>query len=185
MRRALTLILITFVLSGCGIKSVFHREPPPVESEVVREADWKMDFEDVYFLDARNGWIVSAAGTIIHTSDGGKNWELILSISRNTGVSDIAFDPRDPDLIYATSYQRRRHVWTLVAGGPESAIYKSLDGGRTWKKIVKGLPSADLGRIGITVSPQKPDVIYAIVAAAWDESGFFRSDDPLGILSFS
>lgn len=133
---------------------------------------------DVVYVAAQGPlWAKGGDRGLYKTIDGGKNWELILSISENTGVSDIVFDPRDSDVIYATSYQRRRHVWTLVAGGPESAIYKSLDGGKTWKKIVKGLPTVDLGRIGIAVSPQQPDVVYAIVAAAWDESGFFRSDD--------
>lgn len=122
-------------------------------------------------------WAEGGDRGLYKTVDGGKNWESILSISKNTGVSDIAFDPRDPDVIYATSYQRRRHVWALVAGGPESAIYKSPDGGGTWKKIIKGLPTVDLGRIGIAVSPQRPDVVYAIVPAAWGESGFFRSSD--------
>ena len=133
---------------------------------------------DVVYVAAQGPlWAEGGDRGLYKTIDGGKNWELILSVSENTGVSDIVFDPRDSDVIYATSYQRRRHVWTLVAGGPESAIYKSLDGGRTWKKIVKGLPTVDLGRIGIAVSPQQSDVVYAIVAAAWDESGFFRSDD--------
>jgi len=133
---------------------------------------------DVVYAAAQGPlWAEGGDRGLYKTADGGKNWKLILFISENTGVSDIAFDPRDPDVIYATSYQRRRHVWTLAAGGPEAAIYKSLDGGATWKKIIKGLPTVDLGRIGIAVSPQQPDVIYATVPAAWGESGFFRSKD--------
>ncbi|MCP4653878.1 MAG: glycosyl hydrolase, partial [bacterium] len=84
-------------------------------------------------------------------------------------------DPRDPDVLYAASYQRRRRVWTLIAGGPESAIYKSYDGGESWKKLTRGLPEGAVGRIGLAVSPIDPDVVYATVAAAGDESGFFRS----------
>lgn len=133
---------------------------------------------DVVYVAAQGPlWAEGGDRGLYKTVDGGKDWELILSVSENTGISDIAFDPRDPDIIYATSYQRRRHVWTLAAGGPESAIYKSLDGGGTWKKIIKGLPTVDLGRIGIAVSPQQPDVVYATVPAAWGESGFFRSSD--------
>ncbi|MFN7940906.1 MAG: glycosyl hydrolase [Thermoanaerobaculia bacterium] len=111
------------------------------------------------------------------TLDLGKTWKKVLEISDNTGVSDIAFDPRDPDLLYAVAYQRRRHVWTLVDGGPESTIYKSSDGGASWKKAEKGLPAVDKGRIGIAVSPADPDTVYAIVEAEGDAGGFFRSTD--------
>ena len=92
-------------------------------------------------------------------------------------MTDIAFDPRDPDVVYAASYQRRRHVGLLIGGGPESAIYKTTDGGRTWKKLSNGLPTVDIGRIALAVSPQNPDIVYALVYAAGDESGFFRSAD--------
>ncbi|HUX07910.1 MAG TPA: glycosyl hydrolase [Acidobacteriota bacterium] len=135
------------------------------------------DSNVVYVASQGPLWAPGGDRGLYKTTDGGENWELVLEIGENTGVSDIAFDPRNPDVIYATSYQRRRHVWALVAGGPEAAIYKSYDGGKNWKKIVKGLPGTDLGRIGIAVSPQKPDVLYATVPASWGESGFFRSSD--------
>ncbi len=131
----------------------------------------------VYVASQGPLWAAGGERGLYKTIDGGTTWNPVLTISENTGVSDIAFDPRNSDVIYATSYQRRRHVWTLVAGGPESAIFKSTDAGQTWHKIVKGLPSVDLGRIGLTVSPQQPDVVYAIVPAAWGESGFYRSSD--------
>ncbi|NOY05849.1 MAG: glycosyl hydrolase, partial [Chlorobi bacterium] len=83
------------------------------------------------------------------TTDGGATWKAVLSVSENTGVTDIVMDPRNPDVLYAASYQRRRHVWTLINGGPESAIYKTTDGGETWKKLTSGLPSVDMGRIGL------------------------------------
>ena len=67
--------------------------------------------------------------------DGGKNWKAVLTISENTGVVDVALDPANPDILYAAAYQRRRHVYTLIDGGPESAIYKSTDAGATWKKL--------------------------------------------------
>jgi photosystem II stability/assembly factor-like uncharacterized protein len=112
------------------------------------------------------------------TTDGGKTWTAVLTISENTGVTDVAFDPRNPDLLYAASYQRRRHVWTLIDGGPESAIYKSTDAGKTWRKLERGLPKdVDLGRIGLAVSPADPDVVYAIIEAADDKGGVFRSTD--------
>ncbi len=111
------------------------------------------------------------------TVDGGKTWKQALKVDENTGVSDIALDPRDPDVIYATSYQRRRRVWTLIDGGPGSAVYKSTDGGATWNKIDRGLPAVDLGRIGLAVSPVNPDVVYALVEASDGKSGFYRSED--------
>jgi len=111
------------------------------------------------------------------TIDGGETWELSLEISEHTGVTDVALDPRNPDVVYAAAYQRARRVWTLIDGGPESAIYKSTDGGANWDKLTNGLPKVDLGRIGLAVSPADPDVVYAIVEAEGDESGFFRSID--------
>ena len=80
----------------------------------------------------------------------------ILHISDDTGVNEVWLDPRDPDLLYATSYQRRRHVWTLINGGPESASHKSTDGGATWRELENGLPEVDLGRIGLAISPVNP-----------------------------
>ncbi|TDF41962.1 glycosyl hydrolase [Alteromonadaceae bacterium M269] len=112
---------------------------------------------------------------VFKTTDGGKTWENVLEISEHTGVNDIVFDPKNPDVIYATSYQRRRHIWTLINGGPESTVYKSVDGGKTWDKINKGLPSVDLGRIGIAVAPSNPNKLYLIVEAAEGKSGFYRS----------
>jgi photosystem II stability/assembly factor-like uncharacterized protein len=114
---------------------------------------------------------------IYKSTDGGKTWHKSLYISENTGASDIAQDPQDPDVLYATTYQRRRHVFTLIDGGPESAIYKSTDAGKSWNKINSGLPGVDLGRIGIAISPADHNVLYAVVEAAEGKGGVFRSTD--------
>ncbi|MGB8950737.1 MAG: glycosyl hydrolase, partial [Candidatus Sulfotelmatobacter sp.] len=111
------------------------------------------------------------------TVDGGKNWKAVLTVSENTGMVDVAIDPANPDIIYAAAYQRRRHVYTLIDGGPESAIYKSTDAGATWNKLKSGLPTVDLGRIGLAVSPADPNVVYATIEAADGKGGIFRSDD--------
>lgn len=111
------------------------------------------------------------------TVDGGVNWKKILEISENTGVNNVVIDPSDPDIMYATSEQRRRHHFTKVGGGPESAVYKSTDGGENWRKVSKGLPSVDLGGMGIDVSPVNPNYVYLIVEAQDKKSGFFRSTD--------
>jgi photosystem II stability/assembly factor-like uncharacterized protein len=111
------------------------------------------------------------------STDRGKSWKAVLSISENTGVSDVALDPSNPDIVYAAAYQRRRHVFTLIDGGPESAIYKSTDAGATWNKLKSGLPSVDLGRIGLAVSPVDPNVVYATIEAGDGKGGIFRSED--------
>ena len=111
------------------------------------------------------------------TTDGGKTWKQILKISEHTGVTDVVIDPQNPETLYAAAYQRRRHMWTLVDGGPESALYKSTDAGATWNKLRAGLPTTELGRIGLTISPVDSNVIYATVEAADRKGGIFRSND--------
>ena len=111
------------------------------------------------------------------TTDGGKTWKKILSISDNTGVTEIVIDQQNPETLYAAAYQRRRHMWTLINGGPESAIYKSTDAGATWNKLKTGLPTNDLGRVGMAISPVDSNVIYATVEAADKKGGIFRSSD--------
>lgn len=133
---------------------------------------------DIVYVAAQGPlWTPGGERGLYKTTDGGKTWKAVLQISENTGVSDIQFDPRDASTIYASSYQRRRRVWTLIDGGPESAIYKTTDAGKTWRKITRGLPSGDLGRIGLAVSPMQPDIVYALVEATKDQSGFFKSTD--------
>lgn len=114
---------------------------------------------------------------LFKTMDAGKTWKAVLSISENTGVVDVAMDPSNPDILYAAAYQRRRHVYTLIDGGPESAIYKSTDAGATWNKLKSGLPKLDMGRIGLAVSPADPNVVYATIEAADGKGGIFRSED--------
>ncbi|MBL0175316.1 MAG: glycosyl hydrolase [Ignavibacteria bacterium] len=122
-------------------------------------------------------WAAGGERGLYKTTDGGKTWNAVLSISEHTGVTDIAMDPRNPDLIYAASYQRRRHVWTLINGGPEANIYRTTDGGASWDTLRSGLPSVDKGRIGLAVSPVDPDIVYATIEAAEGKGGFFRSSD--------
>jgi len=133
---------------------------------------------DVVYVAAQ-GPLWSAGGDrgLYKTSDGGRSWTRVLAISDNTGVSDVVLDPRNPDVIVAASYQRRRHFFTLINGGPESAIHRSTDGGKSWTKVTTGLPSEELGRIGLAISPQDPDVLYANVEAANRRGGMYRSTD--------
>lgn len=109
------------------------------------------------------------------TTDGGSSWSKVLDVSENTGINEVHLDPSNPDIMYASSYQRRRHTWVLIDGGPESTIYKSTDGGDSWRKAARGLPGGDKGRIGMDISPVNPEVVYASVEAAAGQSGFYRS----------
>jgi photosystem II stability/assembly factor-like uncharacterized protein len=123
-------------------------------------------------------WSEGGERGIYQSNDGGENWERILHVSDNTGFSDLWMDPRNSDVMYASAHQRRRHVWTYLSGGPESAIYKTTDGGKNWRKIMSGLPNTDLGRIALAVSPANPDVVYAMVEGFDEEhGGFYRSNN--------
>ena len=137
-------------------------------------------------IDPRNTDVVYAAAEgsiwgpggdrgLYKTTDGGTTWNKVLNISDNTGVNNVVLDPRNPDILYATSEQRRRHVFTKIGGGPESAVYKSKDAGRTWNKIMNGLPSGDIGGMGIAISPVNPDILYIIMEAAGESGGFYRT----------
>ncbi len=133
---------------------------------------------DVVYVAAQGPlWNPGGDRGVYKTTDGGETWERVLHVSENTGINEVHMDPRDPDLLYAAAYQRRRHVWTLINGGPESGIYKSTDGGETWRELTEGLPDVDMGKIGMDISPVDPDVVYAIIEAQRDEGGFFRSTD--------
>ena len=138
------------------------------------------DSDTVYVAAQGPLWRAGGDRGLYKTTDGGATWERMLHISEDTGISQVAMDPRNPDVLYASSWQRRRHTGLLVAGGPEGGIHKSDDGGATWRKLSKGLPSPDrhdIGRIGLAISPHNPDVVYALIAASDDASGFYRSTD--------
>ena len=137
-------------------------------------------------IDPNNGNIVYVAAMghlwgpnkergLYKTINGGKTWEKILYVDENTGCADVAVDPENPQIIYAAMWQFRRKAYTFNSGGKGSGLYKSLDGGKTWKKITKDLPSGNLGRIAIDVSLLNPDIVYAFVEAK--KSAFYRSKD--------
>src|SRR5262249_18520967 len=94
-----------------------------------------------------------------------------------TGANEVYFDPHDPDVMYASTYQRHRKVWTLIDGGPGSGIWKSTDKGETWKRLTGGLPKEDMGRIGLAVRATETNVVVAVVEAANGAGGTYRSSD--------
>ncbi len=131
---------------------------------------------DVVFVAAIGPlWSSGGERGVYKTTDGGETWTAVLTIDEHTGVNEIVMDPRNPDILYASAFQRRRHVFTYLGGGPQSGIYKSIDGGASWVKVNKGLPKVDLGRIGLAIAPSNPETVYAIVEAAQDKGGFYRS----------
>jgi photosystem II stability/assembly factor-like uncharacterized protein len=133
------------------------------------------DSDTVFVASQGPLWNKGGDRGLFKSIDGGKTWKATLAISEHTGVTDVVMHPTNPDIMYAASYQRRRHVWTLINGGPESTIYKSTDGGDTWRKVNAGLPGGDLGRIGLAIAPSNADIVYAIVEATAGKSGFYRS----------
>ena len=122
-------------------------------------------------------WSAGDDRGVYKTKDGGKSWEQVLEIDENTGVTDIEFDPSNPDIVYAAAYQRRRKTWALMAGGPNSGIYKSTDNGDSWRAVKTGLPKGDMGKIGLAVTPANPQLVYATIEADNAEKGFYRSMD--------
>ena len=118
----------------------------------------------------------SAARGIYRTTDGGKTWQHTLYVGPASGVSDLAIDPKDPRILYAGVWQFRRVPWTFTSGGPQDGIYKSSDGGKSWRKLTgHGLPPGLMGRIGLAIAPSNPRRVYALIEA---RGGIlWRSDD--------
>lgn len=114
---------------------------------------------------------------IYKTTDGGKTWKQVLFVSEHTGFNEVMVDPNHPNIVYAAAHQRQRKIFTYIGGGPESALYKSVDGGATWAKMMNGLPGGDLGRIGLNYSPVNPDVLFCVVEANEGKGGVFKSTD--------
>jgi photosystem II stability/assembly factor-like uncharacterized protein len=150
----------------------------------------------VYVASQGPLWSAGGERGLYKTTDGGATWNAVLTISADTGISDAVFDAKNPDIIYASSYQRRRAVGQMIGGGPEGGIFKTTNGGRTWTKLSNGLPKDDVGRIALGVDPRNPKRVYALISAkaprgrggfgqsaevpsgpVVDEAGFYRSDD--------
>ncbi|HMD34826.1 MAG TPA: hypothetical protein VKH42_07655, partial [Vicinamibacterales bacterium] len=129
---------------------------------------------------AAQGPLFSPGGErgVYKTTDGGQTWTASLTISADTGANSLAFDPKNPDIVYASAYQRRRAVGQLIGGGPEGGIYKTTNAGKTWTKLTKGLPTGDTGRIALATDGRKsPATVFALINARREEAGFYRSDD--------
>ncbi|MBK8737975.1 MAG: glycosyl hydrolase [Saprospiraceae bacterium] len=122
-------------------------------------------------------WKEGGERGVFKSTDGGVTWKNIKTVSQYTGCNDIVIDPKNPRIIYAAFHQRMRKVYTYIGGGPESALFKSTDGGETWSKLTGGLPSGDLGRLGLAMSPLNSAYLYTVVEAKDDKGGIYRSTD--------
>ncbi|MBL0356620.1 MAG: glycosyl hydrolase [Chitinophagaceae bacterium] len=122
-------------------------------------------------------WSSGGDRGIYKTTDGGKTWKQILKVSEHTGFNEVIIDPRYPNLVYAAAHQRQRKVFTYIGGGTETMLYKSTDSGNTWDTMMSGMPSGQIGRIGLNYSPANPDILYAVVEAKEDKGGVYRSTD--------
>ena len=142
--------------------------------------------EIVFVAAAGPLWGAGGDRGLFRTTDGGRTWKNVKSIDTHTGFTDVIFDPSNPNVIYAASFQRERRPYTYVGGGPGSGLWKSIDGGDTWTKLTEGLPKDDVGRIGLDVSRSSPNIVYATIetkvtgtgaATGNTEASVYRSDD--------
>lgn len=131
---------------------------------------------DVVYVAAMGSlWGPGGERGLYRTRDGGASWERILEVDRYTGVVEVRMDPRDPDVLFAATFQRERRQWSMVGGGAGSALHRSDDGGDSWTRVRGGFPQEPLGRIGIAICPGAPEIMYA--SAVGPTGGIFRSDD--------
>ncbi len=116
---------------------------------------------------------------LYRSKDGGESWELVLHVSERAGAVDVALDPNNPRIIFATIWQARRTFWSIDSGGPDSGLWRSRDGGDTWENISNrpGMPDGILGKIGVAVSPARSGRVFAMVEAEGRKRGLYRSDD--------
>ncbi len=122
-----------------------------------------------------HAWGPNKTRGVFKTTDGGKTWHKVLYIDDSTGAGDLVMEPGNGQVLYAAMWHVRRLPWTLIDGGKTSGIYRSVDGGETWKKLSKGLPDGDIGRIALAIAPSQPSRVYALVAAK--HGLLWRSDD--------
>ncbi len=122
-------------------------------------------------------WSKGGERGLYKSTDGGATWKKTLGDDEWTGVTEVVYDPRDPNRLYAATWQRHRTVASYMGGGPNTALYRSNDGGDTWEKLSSGLPKSNMGKIGLAISPQQPDVLYAAIELDRRTGGIYKSTD--------
>lgn len=148
------------------------------KSEHISEIIVHPDNSDVVWVAAQGPlWTSGGERGLYKTTDGGTSWKRVLGNDKWTGVTDIMIDPRNPQILYAATWDRHRTVAALMGGGPGTALYRSDDGGENWTKLTNGLPKSNMGKIGITISPQNPDVVYAAIELDRTQGAVYRSSN--------
>ncbi len=122
-------------------------------------------------------WNKGGERGLYKTTDGGASWNKVLGNEEWTGVTDLVIDPRDPMVLYAATWDRHRTVAAYMGGGPGTGLHKSVDGGESWMELKKGLPKSNMGKIGLAISPQNPDILYAAIELDRTKGGVYRSTD--------
>ena len=130
----------------------------------------------VYVAALGNLWRSSPGRGVYRSRDGGRSWDKVLYVDEHTGAVDLVIDPSDPDVLYAAMYQRQRRTWGFNGGGPGSGVYKTTDGGDSWRELTDGLPDGDKGRIGIAISATNPQILNMLMQHSEDGGGY-RSED--------
>jgi photosystem II stability/assembly factor-like uncharacterized protein len=133
------------------------------------------DSNTVYVASQGPLWSAGGDRGLFKTTDSGATWTNVLSEGEWTGVTDVVVDSRDPQVLYAATWQHHRTVAAVIDGGPETGLYKTEDGGSNWTRLKKGLPKGNMGKIGLAISPQNPDVVYAVIELDNRKGGTWRS----------
>jgi len=156
---------------GQSFKNVGLKESEHIAKIVVQPGNSQV----VYAACQGPLWTPGGQRGLYKSTDGGTSWQQVLALGEYTGVTDVVMHPSDPKVLYAATYEKHRTVWALLACGEESGIHKSTDGGNTWTELKNGIPSGPKGKIGLAISPQNPQVVYAGIELPQRQGGFFRS----------
>ena len=125
-------------------------------------------------------WSKGGERGVYMTTDGGSTWNRVLGDDAWTGATEIEIDPRNPDVLYAATWDRHRTVAAYIGGGPGTGLWKSVDGGKNWKELTQGLPSSNMGKIGLAISPHNSDILYAAIELDRRKGAVYRSSDKGG-----